>query len=179
MSEQPTDDRVAEGCFMVGRRNPRSLLQCNTYLRTFEQDGQKDFHWLVDPGSQIDYSHVRTNLLQHIESIGELDLFSLNHQDPDVVGNLSYISKEHSTLDGLVTQDVWRLVQHLDVSVGRLQFANKLEQGLLKLPSKQAIRIVPTPFCHFRGAVAFYDIDTRVLFTGDLFGGLNRPGETR
>lgn len=28
---------VREGCWMVGHRNPHSLLQCNTYVRSFEE----------------------------------------------------------------------------------------------------------------------------------------------
>jgi len=35
---------------------------------------------------------------------------------------------------------------------------------------------VPTPFCHFRGAMAWYDPESRILFSGDLFGGLNPLG---
>jgi glyoxylase-like metal-dependent hydrolase (beta-lactamase superfamily II) len=36
---------------------------------------------------------------------------------------------------------------------------------------------VPTPYCHFRGAVMYYDPESRVLFSGDLFGGLSAaPG---
>ena len=30
-------------------------------------------------------------------------------------------------------------------------------------------QLVPTPFCHFRGAMAFYDPELRTLFSGDLF----------
>jgi serine/threonine-protein kinase len=37
-------------------------------------------------------------------------------------------------------------------------------------------QLVPTPFCHFRGAMAFYDVELRTLFSGDLFGGLNQLG---
>lgn len=178
MQDQERDMKVTDGCYMVGRRNPKSLLQCNTYLRSFIRDGKKDFQWLVDPGSQIDYSVVRENVLQYVESLAELDLFSLNHQDPDVVGNLTYICQEHPKLAGLVTQDTWRLVRHLDVPVGDLHFGNKLERNVLKVPTGHQIQVVPTPFCHFRGAVAYYDPEIQVLFTGDLFGGVNRLGET-
>jgi hypothetical protein len=40
-SSQPADEsraqplQVAERCWMIGYRNPRTLLQCNTYLRIF------------------------------------------------------------------------------------------------------------------------------------------------
>src|SRR5690606_4685038 len=42
----------------------------------------------------------------------------------------------------------------------------------LRLPTGHRVVPVPSPFCHFRGAVMMYDPETRVLFSGDLFGGL-------
>ncbi|MGH7171778.1 MAG: hypothetical protein ACRELG_15990, partial [Gemmataceae bacterium] len=59
-----------------------------------------------------------------------------------------------------------------------LWFANKAEYRSIRLPGGQRLQMVPTPFCHFRGAVAFYDPESQILFTGDLFGGLNSPGRT-
>jgi hypothetical protein len=41
------------------------------------------------------------------------------------------------------------------------------------------LQMVPTPFCHFRGAVAYYDPESQILFSGDLFGGLNSPARTQ
>lgn len=165
---------VAEDCWFVGHRNPDSLLQCNTYLRSFE--GESPIHWCVDPGSQIDYPTVRRKLIEHVGSISNLHLFSINHQDPDVVGNLMYMTEENPRLIGLTTEDVWRLVRHLKTAPGELRFTNKFRGNTVKLPGGRRVQVVPTPFCHFRGAVAFYDPESRVLFSGDLFGGLNRPG---
>jgi glyoxylase-like metal-dependent hydrolase (beta-lactamase superfamily II) len=167
---------LREGCYMVGHRGPEALLHCNTYLRTFDAGGHKPAHWCIDPGSQIDYPHVRAHLLEHIGELKALRLFSINHQDPDVVGNLTFLTRENANLTGLVTQDVWRLVRHLDVKPRSLYFAEQSNRGLVKLPGGQDIIIVPTPFCHFRGAMAFYDPESRILFSGDLFGGLNAPG---
>ena len=59
-----------------------------------------------------------------------------------------------------------------------LYYANKANDNLIRLSSGQDIRVVPTPFCHFRGAMAFCDADSQVLFSGDLFGGMNAPGRT-
>ena len=170
--------QVVEGCHMVGRRNPESILQCNTYLRTFTGGGKKT-HWCVDPGSAIDYSVVRQNLLKHIGDLSELHMFSLNHQDPDVVANLPFLVQANDHLAGIVSEDVWRLVRHLNVSPKRLFFTAKAKDNLLKLTDGHEIQIVPTPFCHFRGAVAYYDVETRVLFSGDLFAGLNQPGKVQ
>jgi eukaryotic-like serine/threonine-protein kinase len=172
-----TDMQLAEGCYMIGRRNPDSVLQCNTYLRTFHGGGS-DFHWCVDPGSMMDYSVVRANLLNRIGEFAALNLVSMNHQDPDVTGNLLNFTRENAKLTGLITEDAWRLVRHLNAIPKELRFANKVENRSLRLPAGQRLQMVPTPFCHFRGAMAFYDLESQVLFTGDLFGGLNAPGRT-
>jgi hypothetical protein len=44
----------------------------------------------------------------------------------------------------------------------------------MRLATGHVLSFVPTPYCHFRGAVMVYDHATRVLFSGDLFGGLSR-----
>ena len=46
---------------MVGRRNPIALLQCNTYVRTFES-GRSPVHVCIDPGSR---TAVRTVVNRH------------------------------------------------------------------------------------------------------------------
>lgn len=176
MTTAPTDFDVMDGCVMVGHRNPDSLLQCNTYLRRFAS-GQRDFHWCVDPGSRIDFGVIRAKIERRIGSLDAIDMVSLNHQDPDVVGNLGHLTAANSHLTGLMSEDVWRLVRHLDATPHKLTFTEQFTRNLGKLPSGHRIQLVPTPFCHFRGAVAFYDPELAVLFSGDLFGGLNRPGE--
>lgn len=178
MSTTPNPDmQVAEDCYMIGRRNPNSVLQCNTYLRTF-RNGGTDLHWCVDPGSLMDYSTVRSNLLNRIGDFPALSFVSMNHQDPDVTGNLLNFTRENPRLAGLITEDAWRLVRHLNAVPKELWFANKVENGLLRLPGGKRLQMVPTPFCHFRGAMAFYDPESQILFSGDLFGGLNSPGRT-
>jgi hypothetical protein len=111
---------IREGCYLVGHRNPESLLQCNTWLRTFDPGSARPGHWCIDPGSQIDYPHVRD-------------------QDPDVVGNLTFLTRENPKLTGVVTQDVWRLVRHLEVKPHSLYFAEQSHNNQIKLPSGQLI----------------------------------------
>jgi eukaryotic-like serine/threonine-protein kinase len=179
MLEAPTwQIPIGHGCFMVGRRDPHSVLQCNTYLRTFLGKGSP-MHWCVDPGSRIDFPHVRRHLLEHIGDLSALRLFSINHQDPDVVGNLPNLVRANPRISGLTSEDTWRLVRHLNVKPKRLFFVNKIKRNSVPLLKGQHIQVVPTPFCHFRGAMALYDPDIRVLFSGDLFGGLNVPGRVQ
>jgi serine/threonine-protein kinase len=168
---------IAEGCFQVGHRRPQSLLQCNTYLRTFH--GKERLHWCVDPGSQVDYPIIRKHLKAHVGDLTAIRLFSINHQDPDVVGNLTFLTRENPNLAGLTSEDTWRLVRHLNLRPKRMYYTNKVGEETLKLANGHRIQLLPTPFCHFRGAVAYYDPENQVLFTGDLFGGLNKPGRVQ
>ncbi len=167
--------KVREGCWMVGHRNPASLLQCNTYVRSFEK-GSSPVHVCVDPGSQFDYPVIEGNITQLLGDVGELHSFSLNHQDPDVIGNAAFLCDANPNISVMVTEDVWRLAQHMLFKPARVHFANAARNEMTIIGDYHRWQLVPTPFCHFRGAMAFYDPELRTLFTGDLFGGLNQLG---
>ncbi len=167
--------KVADGCWMVGHRNPASLLQCNTYVRSFER-GSSPIHVCVDPGSQFDYPVIEGNITQLLGDVGELHSFSLNHQDPDVIGNAAFLCDANPNMSVMVTEDVWRLAQHMLFKPSRVHFANAARSEMTIIGDRHRWQLVPTPFCHFRGAMAFYDPELRTLFSGDLFGGLNQLG---
>ncbi len=154
---------VRPGCHLVGHRNPSSLLQCNTYVRTFTH-GNSPLHVCVN--------HL-------IGDVGELNAFSLNHQDPDVVGNAYFLCEANPNIDMMVTEDVWRLAQHLLFKPKRIHFANAARSQMMIVGDQDRWQLVPTPFCHFRGAMAFYDAELRTLFSGDLFGGVNKLGRVQ
>lgn len=171
--------RVCEGCYLVSPRRPKRLLQCNTYLRCLEgRRGHTDF-WCIDPGTVLDRDQVRQELLSHAGAVESLGFVSLNHQDPDVVGNFPSLVDDNPSLTTLVTEDAWRLIRHLGARPKQVHFANAMEGSVFRFPGGHTIRTVPTPFCHFRGAMAFYDPESRTLFSGDLFGGLNDPGRVQ
>lgn len=171
----PNPLEVAPQCWMVGHRNPDSLLQCNTYLRTFDQGGSP-LRLCIDPGSRLDYPVVAENLRALVGDLADIQAFSLNHQDPDVAGNADRLCEANPQVRMLVTEDVWRLVRHLGFRPGRVEFANPGRGSWFTVDNRRLLQLVPTPFCHFRGAMAFYDPELRVLYSGDLFGGVNQLG---
>jgi glyoxylase-like metal-dependent hydrolase (beta-lactamase superfamily II) len=166
--------RVAEGCWMIGYRNPASLLQCNTYLRQFSGP-RNGTNICVDPGSQFDASVIEANI-SSLTGDGGVDFITVNHQDPDVTGNLPDFCHNYPAATVMLSEDTWRLVQHLLVRPGQLQFPLPLASRRQIVRDGIAWQSVPTPFCHFRGAMAWYDPEARILFSGDLFGGLNQLG---
>lgn len=162
---------------MVGYRNPAALLQCNTYLRRF--GGSRQINVVIDPGSQVDGDVVERNLVRELGDLEAVHSFTVNHQDPDVVANAPRLTSGNPNISAVMTEEVWRLVQHLGMKPRRLHFLNAARSNWLTIADEYRWRVVPTPFCHFRGAAALYDAELRILFSGDLFGGFNRLGMMR
>lgn len=166
--------RIGERCWMIGYRNPQALLQCNTYLRIFPGP-RHGTSICIDPGSQLDSAVIEAGITELTGDSG-LDYITVNHQDPDVTGNLPTLCQRNPAAAVMLTEDTWRLVQHLKVQPGALHFPPAFRSRLQTFRGGIAWQPVPTPFCHFRGAMAWYDPETQVLFSGDLFGGLNQLG---
>lgn len=167
--DQPVE--IAKGVYWVGYRNPKSIFQINPYLRVFDNK----INYLIDPGSPLDFSVISRKIGAVIGDISKINLFSMNHQDPDVSMNSAFLKNLAPNAYAMCTEDTWRLVIHYDLNPQKVLFVEKFKNWEIKLTTGHTLQIVPTPFCHFKGAFAVYDVDTRVLFTGDLFGGLNEP----
>ena len=165
---------IAERCWMISSRDPESLLQCNTYLRIFP--GHRHGTCVcIDPGSRLDAPAIEANIHDLTGGSG-LDFLTVNHQDPDVAGNLPSFCQSNPAATVMLSEDTWRLVRHLGIVAGGLRFPAALGSRSEVLRSGIAWQSVPTPFCHFRGAMAWYDPESQILFSGDLFGGLNQLG---
>ncbi len=169
-----TDDdavvEIAPDAFWVGRRQG-ALLGCNPYLRRFRREG-REVTLLIDPGGEADWPVVRRKVTAICGSVERLDYVFVNHQDPDVAGVVPLILEEARSARLIGSQDTWRLLQVRGLDGERFLATDSCPGGELVLPTQQRLRFVPSPFCHFRGAVMLYDPASRVLFTGDLGGGL-------
>ncbi|WP_224250003.1 oxygen-binding di-iron domain-containing protein [Hyalangium gracile] len=178
----PSDLRLvpvefAPETFWVGKRDPGNIFYANPYLRRFrgvdpKTQKQSEFNLLIDPGSSSDFSTIHTKVTSLIGGLERLSALFINHQDPDVGSSASIISARYAPRAGIVcSEDTWRLIVHMNLPRNRFIATEKFAQGL-NVPTGHRLIPVPTPFCHFRGAVMLYDPQTRVLFSGDLFGGL-------
>ncbi len=178
----PTDLRIsaveiAHETFWVGKRDTGSIFFANPYLRRFRgldarTQRQTQFNLLIDPGSSSDFSTVTTKVASLIGGMDRLSAIFLNHQDPDVGSSTNLITARYAPKAGILcSEDTWRLVVHMNLPRSRFVALEKFPNGV-SIPTGHRVLPVPSPFCHFRGAVMLYDLETRVLFTGDLFGGL-------
>ncbi len=162
---------IAPGIFWVSRRED-SLLERNIYLRVFEGEGRR-INLLVDPGAPRDRKVLDENLSEIIGGMSRLNVAFANHQDPDVAFNLGFLQQLNPELFVLTSEDTWRLLQFYGLKDDYYRSTESFPGGRARMKTGQELQFVPSPYCHFRGAVMLYDKESRVLFTGDLFGGLS------
>jgi len=172
---------IAPDTYWVGKRDPKSIFHANPYLRIFRGQGPNggpltQFNLLVDPGSSSDFAVVSSKVTSLLGGMNKLSALFINHQDPDVGSSSQVISARYAPHAAILCSEAtWRLVMHLNLPKDRFIDTDRYPDGC-RLPTGHVIVPVPSPFCHFRGAVMLYDPLTRVLFSGDLFGGLTVEG---
>jgi hypothetical protein len=78
-----------------------------------------------------------------------------------------------------MTEDTWRLVQFYGLKTENFRAVEKFRDMKASLFTSSDVRLeyilhfIPTPFCHFRGSCMYYDVNTRILFSGDFLGGIS------
>lgn len=165
---------LAPDVYWVGRRHG-AMLECNVYLRVFRR-GSTEVNVLIDPGPPKDLDVVTEKVSAVLGSMRRIDYVFLNHQDPDVASNAAAIQHASPRAKVLCSEDTWRLVRFYGLDPKRFVAVEDFPGGSTTLATGHTLVFAPTPFCHFRGAVMLYDPESRVLFSGDLYGGAHAAG---
>ncbi len=164
---------IAPDVYWVGRRRGQ-LLECNAYLLVFRR-GIKEVRMLVDPGPPEDFAIISRKVEAVIDSLDRVDYVFLTHHDPDVAGNAATIHQQSRTSQIICSEDTFRHARFYGLDPKRFMAVESFPGGMCTLPTGHTLAFVPTPFCHNRGAVMLFDPTSRVLFSGDLFGGARAP----
>lgn len=162
---------ISSDTYWVGKKSG-DLLERNIYLRVFKQSN-KSINLVIDPGPPSDLSALTEKTGKIIGSIKNIDLIFVNHQDPDVSYNSATIQKLNPNALVLASEDTFRLINFYGINTKKTRAVESFKDMEITLSTGHKIKFVPSPFCHFRGAVMLYDPETRILFSGDLFGGLS------
>ncbi len=159
------------GVYWLGIRSD-SRLEVNVYLRSF-QGNQKTTNMIIDPGPPVFFDTLDKRVKEAIGDPRKVHIAFINHQDPDVGANAIYFQKRNPKMTVICTEDTWRLTHFFGLKLSNFQPVDKFKKERGKLSTGHVMRFVPTPFCHFRGSCMLYDESSRILFSGDLFGGLS------
>ena len=162
---------LADGVYWLGARS-ENRLEINVYLRSFRGQS-KTTNMIIDPGPPVLFDELNERIKEVIGDPRKIQMAYINHQDPDVGTNAIYFQKRNPKMTVISTEDTWRLTHFFGLKLSNFQPVDKFKKLRARLSTGHIIRFVPTPFCHFRGACMLYDESSRILFSGDLFGGLS------
>ncbi len=122
---------------------------------------------LLDPGGNLTYNRLFMSLRQYA-NIRDLDYVIASHQDPDVVGSLNKWLVGSNC--NVIVPKLWeRFVPHFcspGATDGRL--LGIPDEGIEIEIGNSVLLAVPAHFLHSEGNFHFYDLQSKILFTGDV-----------
>ncbi|MEH6812041.1 MAG: diguanylate cyclase [Motiliproteus sp.] len=168
LPDNPSADKpieIAARVWWVGHYLKDDVFQCHCYL--IEQGDQSV---LIDPGSMLTFEHTLAKIEQIIP-FSSIRYFICQHQDPDIVAAMPSIDAMITRRDALLVTH-WRthmLLKHYDL---KMPFWLVDEHDWKLQLQDRTLSFVLTPYAHFPGAICTFDLETQVLFSSDLFGGM-------
>lgn len=158
---------IRKNVYWVGAASQDSALHCNPYLLI---DGDEAV--LFDPGSML---HI-AGVLKKVFSLVDLEQIKhvvVHHQDPDLCASLPLLEQMGGKFKIVTHAKAAVLIKHYNVKSEFYYVSRSLNDRKLTLDSGKVLQFYPAWFCHFPGAFLSYDAATKILFTGDMFGGLS------
>lgn len=153
-------------------RTPEPDLHRNIYLKRFIS-GNNRVNMLFDPGTKLDTPLLASALEKLAGGLQNVDIVFLSHQDPDVASNIHVILANAPHAVVVSSIDTLRLIKMLGIPERNLFAIESQHSQTLEIKKTgHRVQFVPAYFCHFRGAMMFYDYESRTLFSGDFLAGV-------
>lgn len=163
---------ITTDTWWVGRRNSKTLLQGNVYLRRFSKE-EKVINYLIGAGSPADFPDISTKVTSIIGGISKINLYGLHNSNPDVCMNALYFRNANARAICMTSEDNWGQIAHYEINPKSVKLINSFKDGLAPLATGHKVQFIFTPFCSSRGSFMTYDPEMQVLFSGNLFSGLD------
>ncbi len=157
-------EKLADGNYWVGYTKTDSAFRTNAYVI---ESG--DEVALIDAGSVWFFKSMSAQI-ESIVDVNKIKYFIQHHQDPDLCSSLPFWEKKIGPRKILAHSKANILIYHYGVKseLVNVDFMN----WELKMPDR-LIKFIFMPYMHSPGEIMTYDTKTKVLFSGDIFGGLS------
>ena len=139
-----------------------AAVQSNQFLIVTDGHGA-----LIDPGGNMTYSALMIAMGKYF-NFRELEYILASHQDPDIVASIN--KWMIGTKCKVMAPAVWeRFLPHF-CGVGNTEgrIIGIPDMGMNIALSDSVIKAVPAHFLHSEGNFQFYDVTSKILFSGDL-----------
>jgi len=157
---------IADNIYWVGMLLENDPFQCLPY---FIENGDESI--LIDPGSMLEFEAVMEKVSQ-VTDLKNIKYIILHHQDPDLCAAVPEIEKRinRNDLEIITHSRMTVLIKHYQVTSKYYEIDKKNLK--ISLKSGLELQFLTTPYCHSPGAFVTYEPKSKVLFSSDIFGGL-------
>ncbi len=159
---------IGERVWWVGQYMPDDIFQCNAYL---VERGDRSV--LIDPGGRLTFEKVRSKV-EEVIPFSNVRYFICHHQDPDITASLKLIDDIPDLHPEAAIVTHWRaraLIKHYALKLPVIEVE---ESGWQLDLGGRLLLFVFTPYLHFPGAFCTFDVESGILFSSDIFGGMTR-----
>ena len=158
---------IAKNVYWVGVYMEDDSFQCHTYLIV---DGRESI--LIDSGSMLEFEAVKEKISFLID-IQDIKYMIAHHQDPDVCANMPAFEKviNRDDLEIVSHSRNFALIKHYGIT--SKHYVIEAHDYRLKTEHFD-LSFLTTPYAHAPGAFVTYLEDEKVLFSSDIFGGVEQ-----
>ncbi len=163
--------KVTPNIFWIGKYLENDPFQCHPYLIL---NGDESI--LVDPGSMMEFSAV-VEKTKELIPLSDIKYIILHHQDPDLAAAVP-------ALEQLIDRDDLQIITHSRLTVLIKHYMVRssyyeIDKNDFILNTKNGLTLnfITTPYCHSPGAFVSYEPENKILFSSDIFGGLEESWE--
>ena len=157
---------IDDGIYWLGWTEENSAFRSNPYLI---DDGEDVV--LLEPGSVPHFS-IFYKKLESVVEPERVNYIFVSHQDPDLCTGIPLLEERLGKTFTILTHTRTTFLLPF-YGIKSRYYAVDMHGWKLKLKSGRELKFIFMPYCHFPGMTIMYDTKSRILFSGDLFGGLS------
>lgn len=157
---------IDDGIYWLGWNEENSAFRSNPYLI---DDGEEVV--LLEPGS-VPHFNIFYKKLESVVEPERINYIFVSHQDPDLCTGIPLLEKKLNKTFTILTHTRTTFLLPF-YGIKSDYYAVDMNNWRLVLKSGRELRFIFMPYCHFPGMTVMYDTKSRILFSGDLFGGLS------
>ncbi|MBS0218846.1 MAG: FprA family A-type flavoprotein [Proteobacteria bacterium] len=134
---------------------------------------------VIDPGGALVYTPLMLALGSYVPP-HEIDLVLCSHQDPDIIGSVDkwlLYSQARIVCSRLWGRFVPHVVPGYMQNAGKDRYVLAGDRGGEIALGECSVRVLPAHFMHSVGNLSFYDVESRILFSGDIGAALIPSGD--
>ncbi len=155
---------LGDGVHWVGYTETDSVFRTNAYIITSGDEAA-----LIDAGSAV-YFDSMSKQIEQIVDVTKINYFIQHHQDPDLCASLPLWEKKIGPRKIYAHTKANILIWHYGVTS---ELVNVDDIGWELKLADRTLKFIFMPYMHSPGEIMTYDPKTKILFSGDIFGGLS------